>query len=747
MIVSEDDFLLGDFRISPRAGGLRPWPDSAKADLTRLTPKQMDLLLFLARNAGQVISKERLFEEIWPDVTVGEANITSAIYELRQALDDSSAQPRYIRTAPRRGYQLIADVRPLPVGDDLLPDLQVQAPKEPANLRHGKRRVWWLPLGAMALALASFAIVDYFGSYSVSLERFENRSPDPSLDDFAATIGDALKQRADEIQEPTFYRFREHSYLTARKVEGEVHRSEHGILLRAFLRNKRTGQTEKVEVEGRLEQHDQLIDKLFQALRRELDVQVCTAAIRRQDLQASHCFRAGERLVGERRYDLAIPLIERAITLWGSDTHLAENATTSLIKAYDRLANTHDILGDTPGAQAAIAAAIALLPKIANRRLELDLRRRHAQIDGNIEAERAIYQELLDLEPQDTELKFRYSWFVNTHDRDCRRSQDHLVDAMREGSGRSDDHNAVYHSYSGVAFLLCGNLGEALKAFKRYVELRPDSPDSHDSLATAYLKSGDYLEARRELNKALALDPDYTPSLLQKGDLEFEIGAYSEARRAYVHYGEVAGSWPHPQSQTQTRLAATALAAGDLSAALDHAQRAVNLRPTSIPALWQLGIVQLQRGDLSVAAELADRIEMLRAPFGSRYQLEYFHHLEGGIAAARDSEAALGALEKALTLWPSDFLFFRLSLAETAQKLGRIDRAILAYQELLAINPNHPRANCRLGLIFRARGDQAQALLHLEKAVVVYGQNPEDELARTCLAEWRGEQRADPELN
>jgi DNA-binding winged helix-turn-helix (wHTH) protein len=99
---------------------LGPWVvDPASCELKngdrviRLRPKVMDLLAVLARNPDQVLTKQCLMDLVWPDVTVGDASLTVAVGELRDALGDDLESPSYITTIPRRGYRLIAPVEPV----------------------------------------------------------------------------------------------------------------------------------------------------------------------------------------------------------------------------------------------------------------------------------------------------------------------------------------------------------------------------------------------------------------------------------------------------------------------------------------------------------------------------------------------------------------------------------------------------------------------------------------------------------
>jgi DNA-binding winged helix-turn-helix (wHTH) protein len=98
-------FRLGRWSVDPAACELRNGDT-----VVRLRPKVMDLLAAFARSPGEVLSKHCLLDLVWSDVTVGDASLTVAVGELREALGDHPEKPEYIETIPRRGYRLIAPV-------------------------------------------------------------------------------------------------------------------------------------------------------------------------------------------------------------------------------------------------------------------------------------------------------------------------------------------------------------------------------------------------------------------------------------------------------------------------------------------------------------------------------------------------------------------------------------------------------------------------------------------------------------
>ena len=75
-----------------------------------LSPKIIDLLLFLAARPSVLVSKDDLFRALWPDVAVTDNALTQAVSELRQALGDDPANPTFVQTVARRGYRFIAPV-------------------------------------------------------------------------------------------------------------------------------------------------------------------------------------------------------------------------------------------------------------------------------------------------------------------------------------------------------------------------------------------------------------------------------------------------------------------------------------------------------------------------------------------------------------------------------------------------------------------------------------------------------------
>ena len=105
----DSEFQIGDWRVDvPRNRLVRSdHPEHS----VRIEPKAMQVLVYLAQHAGEVVEKETVVKEVWEGAFVTDEVLTNAIWELRKALGDDSKSAQFIQTVPRKGYRLIATVR------------------------------------------------------------------------------------------------------------------------------------------------------------------------------------------------------------------------------------------------------------------------------------------------------------------------------------------------------------------------------------------------------------------------------------------------------------------------------------------------------------------------------------------------------------------------------------------------------------------------------------------------------------
>ncbi len=95
---------FGPFELDLRSGELR-----RAGGLLKLQPQPFKVLALLASHAGELVTREEIQHEVWPEGTFVdfEQSLNFCIRQIRSVLGDSAVTPRYIETLPRRGYRWI----------------------------------------------------------------------------------------------------------------------------------------------------------------------------------------------------------------------------------------------------------------------------------------------------------------------------------------------------------------------------------------------------------------------------------------------------------------------------------------------------------------------------------------------------------------------------------------------------------------------------------------------------------------
>jgi formylglycine-generating enzyme required for sulfatase activity len=149
-----DRFVLDLSRGCPREGD---------SDI-ELRPKAFEVLRYLAENAGRLVTKQELYEAVWPNVVVSDESIAQCIRELRSKLGD--VDHKLIKTVSRRGYLFDATVsteatqRPAD-GSALVPpearQMQLDIPQPVSAMRAYRRRAWAMVAAVLLCAAWSAA--------------------------------------------------------------------------------------------------------------------------------------------------------------------------------------------------------------------------------------------------------------------------------------------------------------------------------------------------------------------------------------------------------------------------------------------------------------------------------------------------------------------------------------------------------------------------------------------------------------
>jgi eukaryotic-like serine/threonine-protein kinase len=157
-----------------------------KGNRIRLQQQPLRILALLLEHPGQLVSREEIRQKLWSGDTFLEFDdaLNTAVRKLREALNDSADNPRFLETVPRRGYRFVAPVA-------WLPEPQAVAP---IRSRVRRRPSLWL---AAALIVAGASMGGFWhlrrlGSRvtpedTIVLADFSNSTGDPVFDDTLKT--------------------------------------------------------------------------------------------------------------------------------------------------------------------------------------------------------------------------------------------------------------------------------------------------------------------------------------------------------------------------------------------------------------------------------------------------------------------------------------------------------------------------------------------------------------------------------
>jgi len=188
-------YEFGPFRVDPERETLL-----RAGEAVRLTPKTFQILLVLVRHSREVVTKDDLMKEVWPDTFVEEANLSRNIFMLRKALGESPQDHQYILTVPGRGYRLAENVRLVPEHELSI----VAANHSKVQVQVTETKPWgWIAVAVMLLLTVAGGAFRFFLHRTTALSEkdtivladFANSTGDPVFDDtLKQGIGVALRQ-------------------------------------------------------------------------------------------------------------------------------------------------------------------------------------------------------------------------------------------------------------------------------------------------------------------------------------------------------------------------------------------------------------------------------------------------------------------------------------------------------------------------------------------------------------------------
>ncbi len=514
-------FRFGVFEADVSAGELR-----RNGHKLRLSEQPLQILLMLLERPGEIVSREELRGRLWHDQSFGDFDhgLNNAVLRLREALGDSSDNPRFIATVHRRGYRFIAPVQlvlpaekpaeetPGEIETRAAISNQVLVPMGPPGPTTSEGLAWPVRLAAntslrrkliawalIALCAAVLLIVSLIAwpahksagaPASLVVLPLENLSGDPNQDYFADGMTDDLIANLAKIRSlRVISRSTAMAYKGTRRPLSQIARELHvdavveGTVLRAGDRVRITAELVQVSSDHHLwadtyesQMGDVLAlqNRVSSAIVNEIRINLTPGDRERLAGSPSVHPEAYENYLKGRYYwnKRTNQSLERAIGYFGQ----AVQQDSRYALAYAGLADSYSILGATIFGSVSTVQAAGKAKEAAEKALALDPQMAEAQTSL-------------------ATVKFNYDWDWSGAESDFRRAIQ-----------LDPNYATAYQRYS-LYLMAMGRVQSSLEQIDRARQLDPLSISINFSDGWRLYLARQYANAAQQLRDTLEMDP------------------------------------------------------------------------------------------------------------------------------------------------------------------------------------------------------------------------------------------------
>jgi len=503
----------------------------------------MEVLVCLAEHAGETLSKENLLRTVWPDTFVSDDALKHCISGLRRVFEDDAREARVIQTIAKRGYRLVASVKPVNGIKES------RSPVRPAlilRMMGSRGRRWWVGatvatvilLSVLQVAVQRIRSASASGVpriHSLAVLPLRNLSPDPSQEYFSDGMTDALMTNLAQLS--SLKVISRTSIVRYKKTEKSLPEIARELGVDGIIEGtvQRFGDRVRVTaqlIDGRSDKHlwansyERDVHDVF-AFERDLTLEIA------QKIQAQLTARkeAQARSVNAKALDAYLQGNFFLNRFTEEETRKAQqyfqeaiDADHDFAPAYVGLALAHYGLfegssEDTRIARSAAERALELDPTLSDARMTLGKIKLDSWNWSGMEQE---YKKAIELNPNN----------ANAH-----QEFGELLDAM----GRLDDgfkECQIAQELDPNQDHLSGALDDR-REFDRSIEIKlimlrndPDNAVLHHNLYLSYEANGMYKDAVQHLERAVTLAG--FPQVAINLDKAFAISGYKGAMREYA---------------------------------------------------------------------------------------------------------------------------------------------------------------------------------------------------------------------
>jgi tetratricopeptide (TPR) repeat protein len=269
------------------------------------------------------------------------------------------------------------------------------------------------------------------------------------------------------------------------------------------------------------------------------------------------------------------------------------------------------------------------------------------------------------------------------------------------------DEEVLQANMNGITLAKQGRLDDAAEWFRHALQLKPDSPMSHNNLGNILTFQGNFVDAVACYRASLHLKPNDPAAWNNLGHGLRQLGEVDEAVAACRHALALCGDY----AEAHNNLGIALEAKDELQDALFHCQQAVQLKPDLAEAYNNLSIILRRLRRLDEATAAANEALRLRPDFA-----EAENNRGMALAEAKRWTDAESCYRRALQLRPM-LAEAHLNLANCVFQMDRLDEAASHCGEALRLNPKSADAYTTHGAMLLRQGRFDEALAKFDEAV------------------------------
>ncbi len=511
-------YRLGEWTVRPQHACIERGDE-----VVHLKPKPMAVLECLRKARGEVVTRDELFERVWPGGVISDATLTQCIVELRRAFGDSAQTPRVIKTIPKVGFCLMPPIEKL-VEESGMPEGRENQSKHGASKRIGAFGTalvlallafgaWWYQRDVV-VSVPDVIVLDSIITPSIAVLPFINMSDEPGNEYFVDGLTEELQillARVPQLKvsaRTSSFSFRNKDVTiaeiartlnVAHVLEGSVRKSDKRIRISVQLIEVQSG------FELWSESYDRTLDDIF-AVQDDVAAAVVDALriklmnepprLRETDAEVYSLYLQGKYLMapprgGKEDLEKAISTFEQVLAI---DPEYAP-AWVGLSWAYEYQRRA-GILPEEQGvalARDAAERALAIDDNLALAWSTLSYIRK--KYDWDWEGAEAAMDKALQLEPNNTDVFLGLGSVASTLGQ-LDKSIELLERATMLNPLGLDGLLSL-----GFRYRVRGRYDEALELCQRVLVLYPENSFALTDIAEIYLRQGNPVRALAEMEK------------------------------------------------------------------------------------------------------------------------------------------------------------------------------------------------------------------------------------------------------